>query len=289
MIETQLLEKLESGLNQINDKYKFKIYQALGDYKDAYRVVNDVVYETYGIAKFLPTTLLPIPKVKMFRMLANIEFFVNIDTAFINENGNYQPVVDIVSILNQYASQNQAIPYFQIVGEDNYQILPMFTLPTNDSITMVTSDLGEGVPVILTVEFIVTANIVNANSYTLKIDGIDVNFEQMVLTKQRLANQYSYKGSGNTKGDIVQGTIGIDVTMPQLLDSPSDLIIKDIVEDKNDIPHTVELGYVTSTGTEIETYTMTFGTNQATVIKSSNVGLNFSLMEVPQNEVNNGK
>lgn len=280
MINETLIKRIQEGLNALNTGYNFKIFTALGDYQDAYRVGNKKINTLNGVARFLPATLLPIPSVKMYRQVAEIEFAVDVDTADIDNDGNYKTIKTLVEALTEYSTNNQAIPYYEEIDGVKTQILPMFTLPTNDIVVMESSNCGEVVPISFSVEFIITENIANANSYGLTINGKDINFEQMVITKQRTANQYAYKGSGNTKGKVIQGSIGIDVVMPQFLDEQTDLIISDIVGDTNNTIWTVALTTPTSTGNVTKTYKMTSGNGNITAVKTSNVGINFSLFEI---------
>lgn len=280
MIQEKLIENFVEGLNAVSEM-QYKVFVVVGNYQDAKRVVNTVEQFTQGVAMFNETDLLPIPNIKMFRTTANIEFAVNIDNAQLDSNGNYANVLQVINEITSYLQSVNAIP-FEITDTDNtvYQIVPVYSLPTSDMVAMESSDLGEVVPISMTVEYLVSNGIASGNGYTLSIEGNNINFETMVITKQRTADQYSYSGSGNTKTNIIQGAIGIDVTMPQMLDWSGDTIMNDILGDNNNQFYRVQIGYPTRTGTQFKTYTMTFGQNQATVVKASNVGLNFSMVEV---------
>lgn len=284
MINELLIKKIQNGLNALDTGYNFKIFTVLGDYEEAYRIGNKEINTINGVARFLPATLLPIPNIKMYRQVAEIEFAVEVDTADIEQNGNYKPINAIIEALTTYATNNQALPYYEGIDGVETQILPMFTLPSNDIVVMESSNGGEIIPISFSVEFIITENIANANSYKLLIDNKEINFEQLVITKQRTANQYAYKGSGNAKGKIIQGAIGLDVVMPQILDEQTDKIVNDILGDENNTIYEVTLIHPLSTGKSSKTYKMTHGNGNITAIRTSNVGLNFSLMEIKTQE-----
>ena len=282
MILDEILQEIETGLNENTKGYTFKIFSNLGDYKDAYRVVNTIESNVYGIGRNLPIELLPLANVNMYRMNVEIEFAINVDTAQIDDDGNYVDLDEIIDIINNYASTSNAVPFTVTTTTETYQVLPVFTLPNvSDSVVMETSDLGEIIPVSFSVDCLITEGLVNSNSYQLVIDGNNINFEGLTFTKQRTANQYTYRGSSNTKTNIIQSAIGIDVTMPQFLNEGNDIIVKDLIGDKNNTIHTVDLTVPLSDGNSVQRYYMTFGNGNITVQKGSNVGLNFSLVEYP--------
>lgn len=287
MILDEILQEIETGLNGNTRGYTFKIFSNLGDYKDAYRVVNTIESNVYGIGRNLPIELLPLANVNMYRMNVEIEFAINIDTAQIDENGNYVDLDQIIDIINNYASTSNAVPFTVTTATETYQVLPVFTLPNvSDSVVMETSDLGEIIPVSFSVDCLITEGLVNSNSYQLVIDGNNINFEGLTFTKQRTANQYTYRGSSNTKTNIIQSAIGIDVTMPQFLNAGNDIVVSDLIGDTNNSIHVVELTVPLSTGNQTNKYYMTFGNGTITAQKGSNVGLNFSLVEYKIRELN---
>lgn len=288
MIEDYLIKQLEESLNDNNDNLTFKLWDNLGDYQDAIRLENQQLNYINGVVQILPATLLPIPNVNMVRLNFQITFAISIDLSDKNEDGQYNLPIKVRNVLQVIAQKQQANAVYEEIDGTTYQILPLFTLPSNtDSVTMTSSDTGEILPMFMSIEYIVTENVANANSYKLTINGKDINFEQLIFTKQRTANQYTYKGDSNTKTKIIQGAIGIDIILPQFLDEQSDIIIEDILGEDNNILYNVELSYPTSSGIKTKNMVMTSGNGQLTAVRTSNVGINFSLVEAKQ-EVEDG-
>lgn len=280
MIEDYLINQLEESLNDNDYNLTFKLWSNLGDYQESIRIGNQQVNFVNAIVQALPAILLPIPNVKMVRVTFQITFAINIDMSEKNEDGQYELPIKVRQALQEVAQSQQAIITYAELEETTYQILPLFTLPSStESVTMTSDDTGEVLPMTMSIEYIITENIANANSYKLKINGHDINFEQLIFTKQRTANQYTYKGNSNTKTNVIQGAVGIDVTMPQFLDESSDLILNDIFSEENNQSYYVEITYPISSGNITKQYIMTSGTGQLTAVKTSNVGINFSLAE----------
>ncbi len=280
LIQEQIVKWLQEGLNDYQNELIFKIFLTLGDYNESKREGNDVKKYVNGIADFLPAVLLPIPKVNMFETTANIEFAVNIDTAEIDESGNYIQVKQILSAINGFAREKNAFPFFLTADATQYQVIPLFELADDQIIAMETSDSGEIIPVGFSIRFVVTENIANGNSYELFINNNEINFEQMTITKSRTVNQYSFPEDGNTKGETLQGSLGIDFVMPQFLDEQTDAIISDICGNSNAVINNVKLLIPNKDGEKTTAfYTMKYGNGTATVVRSSNVGINVGLFE----------
>lgn len=280
LIQEKLVEWLQTGLNNYQNQLKFKLFLTLGDYKNAYRVGNEIERNTYGIVDFLPATLLPIPNVNMFETSANVEFAIDIDTAERDTDGSYLPIKQILKTLNGFAREKNASPFYLQADEVQYQVVPLFELADDQEISMQTSDMGEIIPVGFSVRFVVTENIANGNSYELYINDKEINFEQLTLTKARVVNQYSFSEEGNTKGESLQGTFGIDFVMPQFLDDPTDAIVKDLCGSNNALINNVKLLVPNANGEKTTNfYTMKYGNETATIVRSSNVGINVGLYE----------
>ncbi len=280
LIQEKIVEWLETGLNSYQENLKFKLFLTLGDYKNAYRIGNEVERRTYGIVDFLPATLLPIPNINMFETTANIEFAVNIDTLDIDVDGNYNSIKEILKVVNGFAREKNANPFYLQADDFQYQIVPLFELADDQEIAMQTSDMGEIIPIGFSARFVVTENIANGNSYELFINNNEINFEQLTLTKTRVVNQYSFPEDGNTKGEALQGTIGIDFVMPQFLNEQTDAILNDLCGNYNGLINNVKLLVPNANGEKtVNFFTMKYGNETATVVKSSNVGLNVGLYE----------
>lgn len=280
LIQEKLVEWLQTGLNNYQNQLKFKLFLTLGDYKNAYRVGYEIERNTYGIVDFLPATLLPIPNVNMFETSANVEFAIDIDTAERDTDGSYLPIKQILKTLNGFAREKNASPFYLQADEVQYQVVPLFELADDQEISMQTSDMGEIIPVGFSVRFVVTENIANGNSYELYINDKEINFEQLTLTKARVVNQYSFSEEGNTKGESLQGTFGIDFVMPQFLDEQTDAIVKDLCGANNALINNVKLLVPNANGEKTTNfYTMKYGNETATIVRSSNVGINVGLYE----------
>lgn len=286
LIQREVIQDLENGLNSIQNDLDFKFFLALGDYIEAYRVNNSVIDYVQGIARFLPTTLLPIPNVNMFQTTAEIEIAISIDSADVDDEGNYNLFNKVISIINSFAQQKQAQAYFKEIDNKNYQIIPLFTLPTNDAVVMNTSDLGEIIPINFSVEFIITENLVNSNSYKLYIDEKEINFETLTLSRIRVADQYSIKGLANTESAVLQNGLSIDLTLPQFLSEECDNLVNDLFDGDNNEAHYVRIEVPTVVGNKIYNYIMIYGNTQGTIQRSSNVGINLSLVQGVQNVLN---
>lgn len=240
-------EQLQNDLNTIasgiTGAIPFKIFTNLGDYTEAYRVLNDVEMYQFGILRVLPSELVPIKGLQVQNFVFQLECAVNIDRSEKDENGNYTQVVNTQTILNNYAQGMTGTTGTITAGGKSYTVAYAINPCTVSSVTMTTSDYGEVLPIQLTIEVGAVENGVNLNDIDVFIDGEAVYPLSMQATRKRVPQENGFSNKSSTSIGMLQNGFGLDLQMPLLYNSLGETILDDIYDGEDNIAHCVDLKF----------------------------------------------
>ena len=281
-------------LNSNSQGVKFKIFNDVGDYMVSLRNGNSVDNVVNGIISLSPSTLVPIVNVPMSIITASIEFAINIDIdnpAETDMNGIYAqyPIINKVrDIWDTMAQLNTGLAISKQDSDNNtYSITLGFTLLTDGLLSMNTSDTGEILPMSATVTFTVIDGGVASNSCTLIVNGEQVPFSEMAITRAKMQDTAQYLNPASTSSSTIvpypstksytlQNGISIDLTTPLLDKSIDNAMLNELIVGDNNRAYAVVL----SIGTLQNAFIMTTGNLTGTLSAGSNVGMNLSFLEI---------
>lgn len=240
-------KQLEDDLNVIasgiTGAIPFKIFTNLGDYQEAYRVINDVERYQFGILRVLPSELVPIKGLQVQNFVFQLECAINIDESERDDKGNYIQVVNTQNILNNYAQAMTGTTGQIEANGKTYTIAYAINPCTVSSVTMTTSDYGEVLPVQLTIEVGAVENGINLNDIDITIDGQVIYPLSVQATRKRVPQENGFSNKTSTSIGMLQNGFGIDLQMPLLYNTLGEMILDDIYEGKDNVAHCVDLSF----------------------------------------------
>ena len=239
----QLQDDLNVIASTITGAIPFKIFTNLGDYTEAYRVINDVERYQFGILRVLPSELVPIKGLQVQNFVFQLECAVDIDRSEKDDNGNYAQVVNTQTILNNYAQAMTGTTSTLTAGSKTYTIAYAINPCTVSSVTMTTSDYGEVLPVQLTIEVGAVENGINLNDIDITIDGQAIYPLSVQATRKRVPQENGFSNKTSTNIGMLQNGFGIDLQMPLLYNSLGEMILDDIYEGEDNVAHCVDLKF----------------------------------------------
>lgn len=239
-------KQVQDKLNAIASVYEgaipFKIYTNLGDYVQAYRVLNDVEQYQFGIMRVLPSEIVPVKGLSVQNLVIQVEFGVEIDKSELDDNGNYLQVVYTQQILNNYAqSTTGTTETIEGLDSKNYTVAYSINPCTVGSVTMTSSDKGEVLPVQITIDVSAVENGVNLNDIDVFIDGEAVYPLSIQATRKRIPNENSFSNKTSTSVGMLQNGFGLDMIVPALYNELGETILDDIYIGKDNIAHEVRI------------------------------------------------
>ena len=241
-------KQVQDRLNTIASGYEgaipFKIYTNLGDYVQAYRVINEIEQYQFGIMRVLPSEIVPVKGLSVQNLVIQVEFGVEIDKSELDDNGNYLQVVYTQQILNNYAQSTTGTTE-TIEGLDgkNYTVAYSINPCTVGSVTMTSSDKGEVLPVQITIDVSAVENGVNLNDIDVFIDGEAVYPLNIQATRKRIPNENSFSDKTSTSVGILQNGFGLDMIVPALYNELGETILDDIYDGKDNVARCVNFKF----------------------------------------------
>lgn len=295
LMTENFMHSIETQLNSGQSQVVFKLFDNVGNMISAYRKGNDIVQSVQGIFSLAPSELTPIKNLNIAIVTARLELAVNIDTLppEVMDTGEIvdYPLVRLVrDIWDSFAEANNGTP---IVMTDNnkktYSVTPSYSLMSNGSVEILSSDTGEVMSLATTMSFTVVENGVNSNDISVFINGEDIMYAQATITRNRTADSSVYvdkeKGSAespasnSTKTVVQQNGIGIDLNIPLLDSAVGEQISDDILSGGNNKAYAVVIKFKTKT----RGYVMTTGSNVIGLVPAENLACRVSLVEVAPN------
>lgn len=274
---TNLTQTIASQLNGLDTGLTFALFTDIGEVKKAYKPQrsNTVVHYVNGVLNVLTPQINPIKNLQAITLSLSITCLVDIDLDGKNTDGEYTQEIAVRSALSQYISQYNGIPtsYTDTDGVV-FTVVPAF-----DGITVGTaqqiSPLGNTLPIILTGTFTFIENGINTNSVDIYINGENIYFDELAITRNRTKEESVFAGNDVTKAIIQANGLGLGLTLPLLNTTEMLAIEDDILDGGNNNAQMVQ--YVR--GTKVKNYIMVFGTNSGSFLPAKNVGLGVSLYE----------
>lgn len=241
-------KQVQDKLNAIASGYEgaipFKIYTNLGDYVQAYRVLNDIEQYQFGIMRVLPSEIVPVKGLSVQNLVIQVEFGVEIDKSELDDDGNYLQVVYTQQILNNYAqSTTGTTETIKGLDDKEYTVAYGINPCTVGSVTMTSSDKGEVLPIQITIDVSAVENGVNLNDIDVFIDGEAVYPLSIQATRKRIPNENSFSDKTSTSVGILQNGFGLDMIVPALYNKLGETILNDIYVGKDNVAHCVDLSF----------------------------------------------
>lgn len=283
-------EEIKKGLNDYAQKMDidryFVIYTNGGEAEDVTfspyeaREPSERAQTVYGVFDADPSRLAPMQGVTVVTYTGTLDIMVEAKLGRTTQIGEFEEVTVIEQLLNGFGQLANGSVYDY---EDNEG--KRFTVTANFSPAFCgdwqvhSTVFGEVIPVSMSVYLTAVENGVSASDLKLWIDGQPIYYENLVLTRQKTPDQYTYKKGESVKSTIVQHAFGVDFTMPLLRNSISAVIAKEIVDGSYNTPHIVT---VEMPGNIENDYLCIFGNGSLTSQPGKNVGATVSLIEVKE-------
>lgn len=294
LMTENFMHSIETQLNNTQTDVVFKLFDNVANMVNAYRKGNEVVQSVQGIFSLAPSNLTPIKNLNIAVVTARLELAVNIDTLppEVTDNGEIvdYPLVRLVrNIWDSFAEANNGTPITLKDNDDkSYSVTPSYSLMSNGSVEILSSETGEVMSLATTMSFTVVENGINTNDISVYINGEDIMFGQATITRNRIADSTVYfddyyantynNPTNSTKSVIQQNGLGIDLNIPLLYSTVGKQIAKDIMQGGNNNAYAVVIidkhEYLSGA------YIMTTGSNTLGLIPAENVSARVSLVEV---------
>lgn len=262
----------------------FKIFADEGELKSSVKEYGKQrVYPTNGIVEIVSSTLTPIRDIRLNTYNAQVTLFVDLNLDGLNkdkESLNLITIRDLIS--NLVEGTNGTTSFVEVEGITYTQSITV-GYPTTGTKT----DLGyinDCLPLYLTFNIAMFEDGVNANNCKLIVNGTDIPFTRMVLTRQRTAEQDNFAGDKSTKTIMQMNGLSVDIVMPALSNNDlSAIIMQDILSGGN-----YALNVQIETPLASTRFIGTFGDNVASLDVATNVGYNVSIVEGVENLLDYG-
>ena len=277
MIDTKYFANYITGLlNTYGENYgvQFKVYADEAGLKEDLKEYGSLPqHYTSGIATITNTQLLPIRGLKLNTYTVEVELFVDImregltDGESVNLNNVRSAVVGMVEGLNGTtgATTIDGVSYSQSVTVG---------YPT----TGTKGDVGfiaDCLPLFLTFNIALFQEGLNANDCKLWVNGEEVPFTSLVLTRNKTAESATFNGETETSTIVQMNGLSIDGVLPaRRNDTLSNLLMQDVLSGSN-----YALSVILETPTTTRTFIGTFGNTVASLDIATNVGYNFSIVK----------
>ncbi len=284
---------IESELNDyargINASREFKIFTDAGEYEDVShdpydpRSAKDRMQLIYGILDADPSKLAPIPGLSVVTYAGTLEVMVEAKLGSVKGSDEFVEVGKIESILNGYSRLTNGKVYrYEETGGKVFTVTISFSPAVVGDWQVHSTVFGEVIPVSMAIYLTAVENGVSANDLKLWIDGYPVCYENLVLTRQKTTDQYTFEETGSVKSTVLQHAFGVDFTCPLLHSDLYRAILKETLDGSFNIPHVVTVGVDGESG-YTKDYLCVFGTSTLVSQPGKNVGATVSLVEAEEN------
>ena len=275
---TTLLNNYGSNLGKC-----FKIFADEGELKKAIvptknNISQNKIDYTSGIVEIISSTLLPIRDIRLNTYNLQLKLFVDLELNGFNKDKESYNLIDIRDLLSNMIELENGKTTIETIGNTSYSQSITFNYPTNGTKTEL-GFINDCLPIYLTVNVAMFENGINANNCKLEVNGIDLPFTRLVLTRQKTAEQNTFSGNKSGKTIIQLNGLSVDLVMPALSNNDfSALIMKDILNGTNQA-----LSVKISTPLETKMFIGVLGNTQASLDIATNVGYNLSIVEGKEN------
>lgn len=234
----------------------FTVFIDTVDFEKAFRQANAVTEYINGLLTVTGSSVEYAGEQEIVGISTELKFLVRIDDDK-NADGSFSNIVNFREMLSQAFSSVK--PKFNVTEDGKtYTVVAAYNLPETGTREQRT-DLGDSLFYSCTVYFAYLSNAINATDVKITIDGEEVNFLAVGLTRRPsiVANLFTDSPNGESTVYAESAAFVIDLTMPAFVSVMGGIVADYIlgIEEAN-TPHTVVLTY--GNGTSI-TKTMIFG------------------------------
>lgn len=277
---------MEIALNDISLKLDennplFAIYTDAAEVPDAdsYKEASDNDVEppklVFGIFDAQPSRMAPIPGITVLSITGTLTVMPEAKRDRSTVVGPYDEQTLVEGILNTFTREEngKTHPYTDGLGNE-FNVSVSFSPVVCGDWQVHSIEYGETVPLSLSVYLTAVQRGVSSNDVELFIDGYPIFYESLVPSRQKTADQFTYKFE-SVKSVAVQHAISIDVTLPLQRSRICDALLAELMDGSFTIPHMVTLKYPS-----IERrYLCLLGSSNAPAKPGLNVGLSLSFIE----------
>lgn len=291
-LNAKLLEFVRDGLNDAaTDVLDFAIFSEVGERESVRtndfetREPAELLRKIYGTLYLDPSNRAPIKGLSVLTIRATLEVLCELHRSPVEADGAFSQVETVRAILDAFAESNNGVSIPFNDGGTSYTIVPNFSPSVCGDVQEIVSDFGEVIPVLMSITFTAVEAGVSSNDVTVYIDGYPVYAENIVFSRSKVVDQYTYADRDSIKANVVQHGFGVDFVAPLLANELGDILISEVLLGSFNEAHAVSVERETierETGERkkvINTYLCIFGNSSANLQPGKNVGATVSLVE----------
>lgn len=290
-------DELTTLFNVYGENYgvNFKIFADEGALKDCEKEYGKLpTVFTSGLATITSTQLVPIKTIRLNTYVVQVELFVDTLKDGLNDEGESIYVEEVRKVLTELVEGVNGTTSAVKIENVSYNQTMTVGYPTIGTKGEV-GFLIDALPIYLTFNIVLFQDGVNSNDSKLLVNGEEIPFTNLTLTRTKSAESNTFNGEHDTRTLINSNSLSIDGVVPARKNNEfSQAIIKDIVNGTNEamvvdleIPvATREVGTETITDYESNIFIGTFGQGTASFDIATNVGLNFSIVKGVEDTLN---
>ncbi|MDE7453631.1 MAG: hypothetical protein K2N22_04405 [Clostridia bacterium] len=263
----------------------FKVYLDTGDFHKAIRNGNTVTEFINGIMAVSGSSVEYAGEQEIVGISTELKFLVRVDDDM-QADGSFDSIEKFRDLLSQAFSSVK--PKFNVTEDGKtYTVVVAYTLPDTGERAQ-RSGIGDSLSYSCSVYFAYLANSINATDVKITIDGEEINFLAVGITRRPsiIANLYTDNVNGESATYSESAAFAVDLTMPAFISSLGGILSDYIlgISDSNE-PHTVVITY--GNGTTI-TKQMIFGESKGDGQGIENVRYTVSLIPYAGEAVTGG-
>lgn len=266
----------------------FAVFTDTGDFQKAIRQGNQVTEYINGLLTVSGSSTEYAGEQKIISISTELRFIVRIDDDH-NADGSFNNIKNFRELLS--AAFQSVEPQFTAKDKDDkqYRVVVGYTLPATGTREQ-RSLIGDSLTYSCSVYFAYLANSINASDVKLTIDGEQVYFLAIGLTRRPSLVANLFTGSTNGESAVYAESAGfvVDLTLPAFITVMGGTIADYIlgIEEAN-TPHTVVLDYG-GNGEKTVTKTMIFGESSGTGQGIENIRYTVSLVPYATEAITGG-
>ncbi len=283
---TKFAEIIETGLNNNEQGLNFKVFTDAGKYKEALKTHTEKKKYTNGILRIGTSSIVPVKGITIATQGATLEFCVPLPTPETDE----QIITAHRAVFDTYFSAFSV----QSITENGktYTVSSTYSL-ANTGTTEFRDRVGTSITFYVNISFTYIEDGVNSNAISYKLDGYEIPYTSVHLSKTPTTNSNSSSnslGHGTSRNSAF--IRGWDFEIPATNSALTAIVLDYIENDKINNLHTLTVsnnlgGNIAAFG---GTYNVIFGAASMNLEGIQNAGLSFSLLEkaLYAEEIGNG-
>ena len=261
------------------DKKFFKIFADEGELKKSVKEYGkQPKHFTNGIVEIISSTLTPIRGIRLNTYTAQLTLYIDLALDGFNDDKESLNLIALRDIFTKVIEEYNGSTELIEIGGKSYSQSMTIGYPTNGAKSEV-GYISDCLPIYWTFNLAMFEDGINANNCKLIVNGVDIPFTRMVLTRQRTAEQDNFTGDKSSKTIMQINGLSVDIVMPALNNNEfSNLIMRDVLDGGN---YALNVKIETPVFTKI--FIGTLGNTQASLDIATNVGYNLSIVEAKEN------